>query len=107
MNSLFKNKIKKYKLGFTLIELLGVIMLLSIIALISTPIISKIIMNAKIKTYQINASEIINLSEVYFISNHDFNSKYTIIDLTKIKLNIKGKKLIVDLLLIIVMVRLF
>ena len=68
-------------------------MLLSIIALISTPIISKIIMNAKIKTYQINASEIINLSEVYFISNHDFNSKYTIIDLTKNQIKYKGKKI--------------
>ena len=44
-----KNKKKK---GFTLIELLAVIVVLSIIALITTPIIFNVIENAKIKSIE-------------------------------------------------------
>ena len=42
---------KKYK-GFTLIELLGTIVILSVIALIGTPIISGIIENVKIEAFK-------------------------------------------------------
>lgn len=40
------------KKGFTLIELLGVIILLSIIALIATPIVTSIINNSKSKVFE-------------------------------------------------------
>lgn len=53
------------KKGFTLIELILVILLLSIIALISVPVITGIIKDAKDKSYQQQISGIVNAARTY------------------------------------------
>lgn len=50
----------KNKKGFTLTELIGVIVLLGIIALISVPILNKVIQNSKQKAYDAQVKEIIS-----------------------------------------------
>ena len=53
------------KKGFTLIELLAVIVILAIIALISTPLILNVIEESKEKTFYIEATSIEQAAEFY------------------------------------------
>lgn len=53
----------KNKKGFTLTELIGVIVLLGIIALISVPILNKVIKNAKEKAYNAQVKEIVSAAK--------------------------------------------
>ena len=56
----------KNKKGFTLIELLAVIVILAIIALISTPIILGIIDSSKKSALRSSAYGLIDAAEVYY-----------------------------------------
>lgn len=57
------------KKGFTLIELLAVIVILAIIALISTPIIIGLIEDARKETFKDSAYGIIKAGEIYYSQN--------------------------------------
>ena len=57
------------KRGFTLIELVLVILLLSIIALISIPIVTGIISDAKTKSYDQQLDGILSASRTYMTKN--------------------------------------
>ena len=64
------------KKGFTLVELLAVIIILSIIALITTPVIVEIINNADKKSLEITCKEIYKSYEQYEISEDIGKSDY-------------------------------
>lgn len=55
--------------GFTLIELLAVIVILSIIALIATPLVLNVIDNVKKETFRNSVYGIINTAETYMAQN--------------------------------------
>ena len=57
------------KKGFTLIELLAVIVIISIVALITVPILLNVIDNAKIGTLRNSAYGIIESADLYFAQN--------------------------------------
>ena len=67
-------RVEKKKKAFTLIELLAVIVILAIIAVIVTPIISKVIDNAKKETFKETAIGVIRAGEAYMgkyiLKNH-------------------------------------
>lgn len=63
------------KKGFTLIELLAVIVILAVIALISTPIILGIIDSSKESALKSSAYGILDAAEVYYASNMLENSQ--------------------------------
>ena len=76
--------------GFTLVELLAVIVILAVISLIATPMVLKVIENAKKGSYIESARGILDAAEKYTVMN--FQGKETI-DLTNdTKLSYKGKK---------------
>ena len=69
MKKYLKTKGKEFKLttlGFTLIELLAVIIILSIIALITVPVIMNIIERANKSAFKDSAYGIIKAGELYY-----------------------------------------
>ena len=84
--------------GFTLVELLAVIVILAIIALISTPIILGVIETAKKGAAEQSALGYIDAVEKQIVinsmdedKNNDFeNNGYTIYELTNLGVNVKG-----------------
>lgn len=75
--------------GFTLIELLAVIIILAVIAVITTPIVTKTIENSKKATAIESAGSLIQSAEYYFVSA---SPKYGKLDVLSDKLNYKGEK---------------
>lgn len=75
--------------GFTLIELLAVIVVLSIIALIATPIVSGVIETSKKNVAIDGASNLIKSAEVYMVTSR---KKYGRVDVLDPNLNYNGKK---------------
>ena len=80
--------------GFTLIELLAVIVILAIIALISTPIILKVIEKAEKGSFEDSAYGVLDATKLYYVDmNLDKKGKeetFTFPEDTKLKLS--GKK---------------
>ncbi len=68
---------KKEK-GFTLIELLAVIVIISVIAAIVFPVVTKHIQNSKQKAYDIQINEIIRAAKDWALDNSDKLDKYHI-----------------------------
>ncbi len=62
------------KFGFTLIELLGVIILLAVIALITYPIIDKVLSNAKNQAYERQKDSIIEAASLYVTVNGNYST---------------------------------
>lgn len=62
------------KKGFTLIELLGVLILLAVIALITFPIIDKVLTNSKEEAYQRQKDNIIEAARIYVTTNGNYNT---------------------------------
>ena len=62
------------KNAFTLIELLGVLLLLAIIALITFPIIDKILTSAKEEAYNRQKDNIIEAARLYVTENGNYNT---------------------------------
>ena len=75
--------------GFTLIELLAVIIILAVIAVITTPIVTKTIENSKKATAIESAGSLIQSAEYYFVLA---SPKYGKLDVLSDKLNYKGEK---------------
>ena len=70
--------LKNYKnFGFTLIELLGVLILLAVIALITFPIIDKILSNAKTEAYERQKENIIEAARMYVTTNGKYDTNQT------------------------------
>ena len=67
----------KKKKGFTLIELLGVLILLAVIALITFPIIDKVLSNAKNEAYERQKDSIIEAARMYVTTNGNYNTNKT------------------------------
>ena len=65
------------KKGFTLIELLGVLILLAVIALITFPIIDKILSNAKNEAYERQKDSIIEAARLYVTTNGNYSTRQT------------------------------
>ena len=65
------------KKGFTLIELLGVLILLAVIALITFPIIDKILSNAKNEAYERQKDSIIEAARMYVTTNGNYSTNQT------------------------------
>ena len=61
------------KKGFTLIELLGVLILLAVIALITFPIIDKVLSNAKNEAYERQKDSILEAARLYVTENGNYN----------------------------------
>ena len=77
MKKVLKNKSKNVKLtsfGFTLIELLGVLILLAVVALITFPIIDKVLSNAKNEAYERQKDSIIEAARMYITTNGDYST---------------------------------
>ena len=70
MNKILKN-------GFTLIELLGVLILLAVIALITFPIIDKVLSNAKNEAYEKQKDSIIEATRMYVTINGNYSTSKT------------------------------
>ena len=85
------------KKGFTLIELLAVIVILSIIALITVPILLNVIDNAKIGTLRNSAYGIIESADLYFAQNFGKEQESILFEfsngeqISEKKLSFKGK----------------
>ena len=62
------------KFGFTLIELLGVLILLAVIALITYPIIDKVLSNAKNQAYERQKDSIIEAASLYVTVNGNYST---------------------------------
>ena len=80
MKKVLKNKKKSLKLttlAFTLIELLGVLILLAVIALITFPIIDKILSNAKNEAYERQKDSIIEAARLYVTTNGNYSTRQT------------------------------
>ena len=60
---------EKFNKAFTLIELLGVLILLAVIALITFPIIDKVLSNAKNEAYERQKDSIIEAARMYVTIN--------------------------------------
>ena len=67
---------KRYN-GFTLIELLGVLILLAVIALITYPIIDKVLSNAKNQAYERQKDSIIEAARLYVTTNGNYSTSQT------------------------------
>ena len=67
---------KRYN-AFTLIELLGVLILLAVIALITYPIIDKVLSNAKNEAYERQKDSIIEASRLYVTTNGNYSTSQT------------------------------
>ncbi len=67
----------KKKKGFTLIELLGVLILLAVIALITFPIIDKVLSNAKNEAYERQKDSIIEAARMYVTTNGNYSTSQT------------------------------
>ena len=65
------------KKGFTLIELLGVLILLAVIALITFPIIDKVLSNAKNEAYERQKDSIIEAARLYVTTNGNYSTNQT------------------------------
>ena len=79
------------KKGFTLIELLAVIVILSIIALISTPMIMNVIEDSRIQSYRRSAEGYLKSAENFYILSETDSSKHDKIGKNIINdLNVKG-----------------
>ena len=65
---------KKKEKGFTLIELLGVLILLAVIALITFPIIDKVLSNAKNEAYERQKDSIIEAARMYVTTNGNYST---------------------------------
>ena len=65
------------KKGFTLIELLGVLILLAVIALITFPIIDKVLSNAKNEAYERQKDSIIEAARLYVTTNGNYSTSQT------------------------------
>ena len=80
--------------GFTLIELLAVIMVLAIIALISTPIILKVIEKAEKGSFEDSAYGVVDAAKIYYANlNLDEKGKEeTFVFPEDTKLKLSGKK---------------
>lgn len=76
MKNIIKNNKKNLELvsGFTLIELLGVLILLAVIALITYPIIDKVLSNAKSEAYERQKDSIINAARMYVTTNGNYST---------------------------------
>ena len=79
----------KNKKGFTLIELLAVIIILSVLVVITAPVISNSIENSKRSSAMESANSLIQSAEYYFLSA---SPKYGKIDVLSDKLSYKGEK---------------
>ncbi len=77
------------KKGFTLIELLAVIIILSVLVVITAPVISNSIENSKRSSAMESANSLIQSAEYYFLSA---SPKYGKIDVLSDKLSYKGEK---------------
>ena len=64
--------------GFTLVELLGVIVVLSILALVTIPIISNVVNNMRIKSLENSAYGLIEASNLYYAQNGSNNIRFDI-----------------------------
>ena len=65
---------KENKNGFTLVELLGVIVVLSILALITIPIISNVVNDMRIKSLESSAYGLIEAGNLYYIGNDVYDT---------------------------------
>ena len=65
------------KKGFTLIELLGVLILLAVIALITFPIIDKVLSNAKNEAYERQKDSILEAARLYVTENGNYSTSQT------------------------------
>lgn len=52
------------KKGFTLIELLGVIILIAVIAVITTPVVNNVIKDTKEKAFKNSVQELVNITKM-------------------------------------------
>ena len=68
------------KKGFTLIELLAVILILAIIAVIVTPIISKIIDEAKVQSDKRSAEKFVRAAQTFFMESQMDDEKADLLD---------------------------
>lgn len=75
--------------GFTLIELLAVIVVLAVIALIATPIVTKIIANSKRSVAIESANNLIRSAELYFVTS---SPRYGKLDVLSNELSYNGTK---------------
>lgn len=75
------------KKGFTLIELIGVILLLSAVALISTPIINNTIKNTKQKAYNSQKNTLIEAAKRYVTEIRSNDEENFIIHISDLKNN--------------------
>ena len=65
---------EKFNKAFTLIELLGVLILLAVIALITFPIIDKVLSNAKNEAYERQKENIIEAARMYVTTNGNYST---------------------------------
>lgn len=79
----------KNKKGFTLIELLAVIIILSVLVVITAPVISNSIENSRKNGAIESAGGLIEAAELYFVTA---SPRYGKIDVLNEKLNYKGEK---------------
>ena len=82
------------KKGFTLIELLAVIVILSIVALIATPIIFNAIEESQIKAFEVSIRHIVKATELYK-SQYELANDKKLVDTT---INITNNKIEGDVL---------
>ena len=68
---------EKFNKAFTLIELLGVLILLAVIALITFPIIDKVLSNAKNEAYERQKDSIIEATRMYVTINGNYSTSKT------------------------------
>lgn len=78
------------KKGFTLVELLSVIAILGVISLITIPIVSSVIRNGKVKSYEAQVGIIIDASKKWVLKNDNYLSEEKPIYLTVNKLISSG-----------------
>ncbi|MFV0249455.1 MAG: Tfp pilus assembly protein FimT/FimU [Bacilli bacterium] len=84
--------IRRKQRGFTLIELLAVIVIIAVIALISTPMILGVIEKSKKGAIKDSAYGISKAADLYYASNVENGvSIETTLDVTDGTLNYKGK----------------
>ncbi len=88
VNFMYKYNIRKYAFsGFTLVELLAVIVILSVIALITTPIVIAQIESAREKSFFESARNTLDAGDIYVLLKHDMSKEGTDIQ----ELDLKNK----------------
>ena len=81
------------KKGFTLIELLAVIVVISIIGLITTPVVINNIEKSRVASYRSSVTNLMDASKEYVTKNYENNDFPTGgIDITKTELNLKNNE---------------